>query len=212
MALTPSVKADQNPSSAALGIMIEALSSLKQYRSTDKTSFEDVEKVIVAELLPSLDIDESARQALKKYWLELTPKQQLILKTYIAVSLVDNYSSILSSYDDLNGIKLSVNPKAKRKDNKAIVQLFVTDINKDNTITVKLKMIKRHNDWHIYDAVLSGVSLVKNYKASFNSHIKRKGVESLIAKATKKLRRHTKENCPVCISMNLQQAVLDAEF
>jgi len=53
--------------------------------------------------------------------------------------------------------------------------------------------------------------LVKNYKATFNSHVKRKGIESLIAKATRKLRRHSKENCPVCLSMGLQQAALDAE-
>jgi len=208
--LTP-VSADKEPSSAALGIMVEALASLQEYRGTGRTSIEDVEDVIVAELLPSLDITESTRIALKKYWSNLTPRQQLILKTYIATSLVSNYSSVLHSYEDLNSIKLSVDPKVKRKNNKAIVKMYIAEEGKKKPITVVLKMILTGNDWHIYDVVLSGVSLVKNYKATFNSHVKRKGIESLIAKATRKLRRHSKENCPVCLSMGLQQAALDAE-
>ncbi|MBC8493210.1 MAG: hypothetical protein ISR70_03825 [Candidatus Thioglobus sp.] len=43
-------------------------------------------------------------------------------------------------------------------------------------------------------------------------YIKRKGVEGLIAKAAKKLKKYTKEGCPVCLSMNLQQVALDAEY
>jgi len=45
----------------------------------------------------------------------------------------------------------------------------------------------RENKWRIYDVVFSGVSLIKNYRAQFNSHIKRKGLDSLIAKVIKKL-------------------------
>ena len=210
--ITPKVNADQNPSSAALGIMIEALSSLEQYQSTGRVSFEDVEEVIVAELLPSLDITESTRLALKKYWSELTPKQQLILKTYIATSLVDNYSSILSSYDNLGKIKLSASPDVRRKGNRAIVTLYAsTQDGSSKPIEFQLKMIKR-DEWYVYDVVLSGVSLVKNYKAGFNSYIKRKGIEGLIARTTRKLKKHTKEGCPVCISMGLQEAALDAEY
>ncbi|MBL6985117.1 MAG: ABC transporter substrate-binding protein [Candidatus Thioglobus sp.] len=167
---TPTAYADQNPSSAALGIMIEALSSLKQYQSTGRVSFEDVEEVIVAELLPSMDINESARLALKKYWSNLKPKQQLILKTYMATSLVDNYSTIFASYDDLSGVKISVSSKVKRKNNKAIVTMHVADVNSRKSIAVKLKMIMTRKEWHIYDVELSGVSLVKNQKASFNSY------------------------------------------
>jgi phospholipid transport system substrate-binding protein len=192
--------------------MVEALASLEEYRSTGRTSIEDVEEVIVAELLPSLNITESTRISLKKYWSDLTPKQQLILKTYIATSLVDNYSSVLHSYEDLSSIKISVDPKVKRKDNKAIVKMYIAEQGKNKPIAIVLKMILTGDDWHIYDVVLSGVSLVKNYKATFNSLVKRKGISGLITKATKKLRKHSKENCPVCLSMGLQQAVLDAEI
>lgn len=123
--------------------------------------------------------------------------------------MVDNYSAILAAYDDLDNIKITADSKVKRKGNKAIVKLLI-DINGNNKpVEVSLKMVLT-DDWSIYDVVFSGVSLVKNYKATFNSHIKRKGVESLIAKASKTLRKHTEESCPVCIAMKLKKSVVAA--
>jgi phospholipid transport system substrate-binding protein len=46
----------------------------------------------------------------------------------------------------------------------------------------------RSSKWRVYDVVFSGVSLIKNYRAQFNSHIKRKGMDSLIAKIIKKMK------------------------
>ena len=45
----------------------------------------------------------------------------------------------------------------------------------------------RLNSWYVYDLVFSGVSIVKNYEAQFNSYIKRKGLEALIERSQKKL-------------------------
>jgi hypothetical protein len=47
----------------------------------------------------------------------------------------------------------------------------------------------RSSHWRVYDLVFSGVSLIKNYKAQFNSHIKRKGMDSLIKKINKKIKK-----------------------
>jgi ABC-type transport system involved in resistance to organic solvents, auxiliary component len=54
-------------------------------------------------------------------------------------------------------------------------------------LIISLKMI-RSNQWRVYDVVFSGVSLMKNYRAQFDSHIKRKGINSLIAKTIKKIK------------------------
>ena len=188
--------------------MTEALLSLKESKAQGKSSIKDVENLIFTHLFPNMAINESTKLVLKKkHWPTLTPKQQLILKTYIAVSLVDNYSAILAAYDDLDSIKITADPRVKRKGNKAIVKLLISINGSSKPVAVSLKMILQ-DDWAIYDVVFSGVSLVKNYKATFNSHIKRKGIESLIAKASKTLRKHTEESCPVCIAMKLKKSVL----
>jgi len=51
----------------------------------------------------------------------------------------------------------------------------------------------RLNTWHVYDVVFSGVSIVKNYRAQFDSYIKRKGLEALITRSQQKLDRINKK-------------------
>jgi phospholipid transport system substrate-binding protein len=74
----------------------------------------------------------------------------------------------------------------KTPNNKAIVKLLIAFNDTQTPFKITLKMI--HSDrWRVYDLVFSGVSLIKNYRAQFNSHIKRKGLDSLIKKINNKL-------------------------
>ena len=174
------------PNSAALNIMISALSSLKELKKQNKASKENVEALIRIKLVPNIAMGVSTKIALNKHWEGLNVQQKQFFQHYITESLIQDYVGILSSYEKLDSIQISVDPEVKRKDNKAIVKLNIS-INKDEKpFTVSLKMI-RLNAWHVYDIVFSGVSIVKNYQAQFNSYIKRKGVDALIKRSEKKL-------------------------
>jgi phospholipid transport system substrate-binding protein len=175
------------PNTAALNIMVNALSSLKELRKADKATPENIKSLIKIKLIPSIAMDISTELALKKHWGKLTNEQKHIFQQYITRSLMKEYAGILGSYEKLDSVSISVDPKVKRKDNKAIVKLFITLNNDPKPIKISLKMI-RSNQWKVYDVVFSGVSLVKNYAAQFNSHIKRKGLDSLVAKIVKKLK------------------------
>ncbi|SFV80588.1 ABC-type transport system involved in resistance to organic solvents, auxiliary component [hydrothermal vent metagenome] len=132
-------------------------------------------------------MDVSTELALKKHWDKLNHNQKVIFQRYISHSLMKDYAGILGSYKKLDSVSITVNPKVKRKDNKAIVKLIITLNNDPKPINITLKMI-RSSKWRVYDVVFSGVSLVKNYAAQFNSHIRRKGLDSLVAKIVKKLK------------------------
>ena len=174
------------PNSAALNIMVSALSSLKELKKQNKASKENVEALIRIKLVPNIAMGVSTKIALNKHWEGLNVQQKQFFQHYITESLIQDYVGILSSYEKLDSIQISVDPEVKRKDNKAIVKLNIS-INKDEKpFTVSLKMI-RLNAWHVYDIVFSGVSIVKNYQAQFNSYIKRKGVDALIKRSEKKL-------------------------
>ena len=69
---------------------------------------------------------------------------------------------------------------------KAIVKLFISLNNDPKPTRISIKMIYSQQ-WRVYDVVFSGVSLIKTYGAQFDSHIKRKGIDSLTEKLTKKL-------------------------
>ena len=175
------------PNTAALNIMVSALSSLKELRKADKATPENIKSLIKIKLIPSIAMDVSTELALKKHWKNLNDQQKHIFQQYISQSLMKDYAGILGSYEKLDSVSISVDPKVERKDNKAIVKLFITLNDDPKPIKISLKMI-RSNQWKVYDVVFSGVSLVKNYAAQFNSHIRRKGIDSLIAKTVKKLK------------------------
>ncbi|RUA06449.1 MAG: ABC transporter substrate-binding protein, partial [Gammaproteobacteria bacterium] len=97
-----------------------------------------------------------------------------------------DYAGYLGAYEQLESINISVSPNIKRKDNKAIVKLLISFDGNPKPFKVTLNMI--HLDrWRIYDVRFSGVSIIKTYQAQFNAYIKRKGLERLIEKISKKL-------------------------
>ncbi|MDG2353234.1 MAG: ABC transporter substrate-binding protein [Gammaproteobacteria bacterium] len=175
------------PNTAALNIMMSALSSLKELRKSDKATPENIKTLIKIKLMPSIAMDVSTELALKKHWPKLSNQQKNLFQQYITQSLMKDYAGILGSYEKLDSVSIAVDPKVKRKNNKAIVKLIITLNDDPKPINISLKMI-RSNQWRVYDVIFSGVSLVKNYAAQFNSHIKRKGIDSLVAKIVKKLK------------------------
>ena len=175
------------PGAAALNIIVNNLSSLKALRKQNKASIENVEHLINVKLLPNIATNVATEFTLKKHWLKLSDQQKSIFKAYIVQSLIRDYAGILGSYEKLESVKITVDPKIKRKGSKAIVKLIINLGDNPKPIHVTLKMI-RSNQWRAYDLVFSGVSLMKNYRAQFNSHIRRKGIDSLVSKISKKIK------------------------
>lgn len=178
------------PNSAALNIMLSALTSLKELKKQKKATKQNIEALIRLKLLPNIAVGLSTEIALSKYWDDLNIQQKQFFQHYISESLIQDYGGILSTYEKLDGIQISLDPDVKRKGDKAIVKLIININDDPKPSIISLKMI--HLDtWRIYDIVFSGVSIVKNYRAQFNSYIKRKGIDGLILKSKKKLERLT---------------------
>lgn len=185
---TPKVIEDiiDPPGSAALNIMVSALSSLKELKKQNKATKENVETLIRLKLLPNIATGVATKIALDKHWDGLDIQQKQFFQYYISESLIQDYVGILASYERLDSVQISVDPEVRRKDNKAIVKLNITINDDTKPFVTSLKMI-RLNSWHVYDIVFSGVSIVKNYQAQFDSYIKRKGVDALIERSQNKL-------------------------
>ncbi len=175
------------PNSAALNIMVSALTSLKELKKQKRATKKNIEALTRLKILPNIAISVSTKIALNKYWDNLNIQQKQFFKYYISESLIQDYVGILSSYDKLDSVHISVDPDVKRKNDKAIVRLIININNDPKPSIISLKMI-RFNTWRVYDIVFSGISIVKNYRAQFNSYIKRNDIDSLIRKSKQKLK------------------------
>ncbi len=181
-----SIDDDNSPSALALNVFRNAISSVQDLKTKQQINAQNIRSLIKAELLPHIAVKVSTKLTLKKYWSSLNEQQKQIFQNYIVESLIKDYSGAFASYNKFDRVRVSADPNVKRKDNKAIVKLFINLEDNPKPITVSLKMIYS-NKWRVYDVVFSGVSIIKTYKAQFSSHIKRKGVDSLINKLSEKL-------------------------
>jgi len=176
------------PGTAALNIMLGALSSFKALKKSEQDSLENTKSLVRMKILPFIDLKTSTIITLKDHWNKLDLMQKQLFMDYISHSLIKDYVGMLHSYEKLDLVEISLHKKIKRKDNKAIVKLEVKPNADAKPVLITLKMI-RDKRWKIYDVVFSGVSVIKNYRAQFNSHIKRKGLDSLVKKTIKTLNK-----------------------
>jgi phospholipid transport system substrate-binding protein len=61
-------------------------------------------------------------------------------------------------------------------------------VRKDGVIDVDYKMLKENSQWLIYDFVIEGVSLIRNYRSQFSKIISTESYATLVSKLRKKVK------------------------
>ena len=80
--------------------------------------------------------------------------------------------------------------KERRKGEFAEVQTKV--ISKKLEIPIAYRLLKKSNNWWIYDFVIDGISLVKNFRGQFKRIMKAKGFSGLLDKLRIKIEKKSK--------------------
>lgn len=95
--------------------------------------------------------------------------------------LENSYASKIENYKDetIN----YVGEKVKGK--YAMVRTQI--VRKDGVIDVDYKMLKDNGQWLVYDFVIEGVSLIRNYKSQFSKIISTESYAALVSKLSKKI-------------------------
>jgi phospholipid transport system substrate-binding protein len=73
----------------------------------------------------------------------------------------------------------------KIKGNYAMVRTQI--VRKDGIVDVDYKMLKDGDQWLVYDFVIEGVSLIRNYKSQFSKIISTESYAALVSKLRKKV-------------------------
>ena len=95
--------------------------------------------------------------------------------------LENSYASKIENYQDetINYVD------EKIKGNYAMVRTQI--VRKDGVIDVDYKMLKDNNQWLVYDFVIEGVSLIRNYRSQFSKIISTESYRALVSKLSKKI-------------------------
>ena len=134
------------------------------------------------------DYRQMAMRSLAKNW-DLRSDQERQQFISLFKSLLENsYANKLESYSDekINYIGEVIKGKY------ALVKTEV--VRPSSTITVDYKLFQENGDWRVYDFVIEGVSMIRNYRSQFTKIIRKDSYEVLVQKLTDKINELEQES------------------
>jgi phospholipid transport system substrate-binding protein len=72
------------------------------------------------------------------------------------------------------------------KGHRAQVNTFIVTASAD--IPVNYRLLKKDNDWYVYDVIIEEVSLIRNYRSTYRSIVKNEGINGLLSKMDQKIK------------------------
>lgn len=127
------------------------------------------------------DWRELSRRALAENWKKYTPKQQDDFVASFSELLQKTYIRKIEKYNNEKVTYL----KEQIEGNQAFINTQV--VMKDKNIPINYVMIKR-DQWMVYDVVVEGVSLVKNYRSQFAKVLTKESPDDLLNRIKDKIK------------------------
>jgi phospholipid transport system substrate-binding protein len=135
-------------------------------------------EVAEAKVLPYFDFTRMTRLAVGRNWSQASAAQQKALENGFRTLLVRTYTTALSRTS--GEARVEVKPFASKPgDDETVVKTVATEPGRQ-AIQIDYRMAKAPGGWKVYDVVVENLSLVTNYRGSFQSEIDRSGIDGLI--------------------------------
>lgn len=184
--VSPAWSAETSPDTLVDNTAQEVLTIVRQDKELRAGNTAKILDLVEAKVLPHFNFTRMTRLAMGKNWPKATPEQQQELVKEFRTLLVRTYSNALSTYSDY---KITVEPlKSKAGETDTTVKSKVIQDNGQQPVDIDYSMEKTSDGWKVYDVTVAGVSLVTNYRSTFNSQVRDGGVEKLIKTLAEKNR------------------------
>jgi len=127
------------------------------------------------------DFREMSKRVIGQQWRNLSAKEQDEFEHLFTQLLQYAYIGRIDDYSDQQ-IRYTMQ---RIRDDRAEVQTLLIDKNK--SIPIFYIMILRNDQWMIYDVVVEGVSLIRNYMEQFNEILRKDGYPGLVKQIKDKI-------------------------
>lgn len=155
----------------------EVISAIKQDQDIRAGNQKKLTDLVEAKVLPHFDFSRMTALAVGRHWPRASAEQKNLLSSEFRTLLVRTYSNALSTYK--NQIIEFKPLRAAAEDTEVTVR---TQVRQSGAapISIDYNMERTSSGWKVYDIVVGGVSLVTNYRETFNSEVRYGGVDGLI--------------------------------
>ena len=120
-------------------------------------------------------------RSLAKNYMDRSDKERKEFTRLFKKLLENSYASKIENYRNETINYMGEQVKGKY----ALVKTQI--VRKDGVIDVDYKMLKENGQWRVYDFVIEGVSLIRNYRSQFSKIISTESYATLVSKLSKKV-------------------------
>ena len=166
------------PDALARGVTDEVMQILRTDKDLQSGSQKKARELIETKIAPHFNFTSMTKLALGKNWAAATPDQRKALTEEFRALLVQTYTASLTLFKDQ---KIEYRPlKAAPDETDVLVRSLVKSSGGGEPVQVDYGMEKTDDGWKVYNVKIGGISLVENYRGTFNTEIQKSGVDGLI--------------------------------
>ncbi|MCP3676193.1 MAG: ABC transporter substrate-binding protein [Deltaproteobacteria bacterium] len=126
---------------------------------------------------------EMAKRSLGKHWREMNSDEREEFTTIFARLIENSYIGKIEGYTDE---KVLYEKEMLRKRTAIVKTKIITKQGTDIPLDYRL-INRKGGEWMVYDVVIEGVSLVRNYRTQFSKALRSSSYEDLVEKLKSKI-------------------------
>jgi phospholipid transport system substrate-binding protein len=166
------------PDVLARSVTDEVINILRTDKDLQSGNQKKARELIESKIAPHFNFTSMTKLALGKNWGAANPEQRKVLTGEFRALLVQTYTASLTLFKDqkIEYRALKYSPE----DTDVLVRSLVKSSGGGEPMQVDYGMEKTDDGWKVYNVKIGGISLVENYRGTFNAEIQKNGVDGLI--------------------------------
>ena len=122
------------------------------------------------------DFNELSRRTLGRDWKKFSPEQQKEFVSLFEQILQNVYADRILAYTQE---KIEFGKETELKKGRVEVESYIITLD-NKKVPIFYRMSDKSGQWRVYDVVIEGISMVKNYRGQFREILKTKKPEDLL--------------------------------
>ena len=165
------------PDVLARNVTDEVLAIVRADKELQAGNTQKVMQLVETKVLPHFNFTRMTQLAVGRNWRQATPDQQKVLTEEFKTLLVRTYTTAFTAYREQT---IEYRPLRMAPTDTDVVVKSLIKQPTGQPIAIDYSMEKLAGTWKVYDVKIEGISLVENYRNTFNNEISRTGVDGLI--------------------------------
>lgn len=168
---------EPGPEALAKSVTDEVLAIVRADKDIQSGDRKKVLELVESKIVPHFNFTRMTQLAMGRNWRQASAEQQKALVEQFRALLVRTYTAAFTQYRNET---VEYRPmRMKPGDTDVVVQSFINRPG-GQPVAVSYSMEKTGNGWKVYNVQIEGVSLIENYRSTFNAEVQKGGVDGLI--------------------------------